>query len=143
GLDYTPTSIKPYCINIGPNNPYYHQETITRQEIIQFPIARFIEDELSYLDFSISTEGIGMGNNHRVYYFNSDAQILDFVAQTNAYKVGNPWCREAYEEKGIRCLALVPDDGLPLELGWIKRKGHSLSPAACRFLEIFEKRFRD
>lgn len=142
GLEYTPISVKPYCINISRHNPYFERDCVTRQEIIQFPIARLIEDEFSYLDFSISTEGIGMGNNNRVYYFNSDSQVIDFISQTDAYKVGNPWCPNAYEARGIRCLNLVPDDGLPLELGWIKRKGYDLSAAARDFIGLLEETYR-
>ena len=142
-LEYFTTSVCSCVVNVGRKNPFYDRESITRHEIIRYPLARFVEDELSYLDFSISSDGIGLGDNHKVYYFNSDAQILSFVAQTDAYKVGYSWCGETYERFGIRCLKIVPDDGIPLELGWIKRKGHGLSAAATRFIRTFEERYGD
>ena len=143
GLEYVSISVKSCCVNIGKKNPYYLREAVTREEMIKFPIARFIEDELSYLDFSITEDGIGIGDNNRVFYFNSDAQILSFVAQTDAYKVGYPWCKEAYERFGIHSLAIVPDYGVPLELGWIKRKGYDLSAPAKTFVKRLEEKYKD
>lgn len=143
GLEYFSTSIRSCCVNVGRLNPYYDRDSVTRDEIIRFPIARFIEDELSYLDFSITEEGISIGDNPKVYYFNSDSQILSFVAQTDAYKVGYPWCKEAYERFGIHCLKIVPDYGIPLEMGWIKRKGYDLSAPAAEFIQRFENKYRD
>ncbi len=139
-LEYHRLSVRTCCINLGPKNPLYHRDTVTRQEILEFPLARFVEDDLSFLDFSVVTDGVGLSHNKRIFYFNSDSAILSFVAQTDAYKIGYSWCREDYEQFGIRCLELDPPP-LPLELGWIKRKDQQLSPIALQFVETLIRLF--
>lgn len=141
-LEYHRLSTRTCCVNLGPQNPLYHREKVTRQEVLDFPLARFVEDDLSLLDFSVVTDGIGLSHNKRIFYFNSDSAILSFVAQTDAYKIGYSWCREDYERFGIRCLEFDPPSS-PLELGWIKRKDRQLSGLALRFVETLTRLFRE
>ena len=141
-LEYHRLSTRACCVNLGPKNPLYHRDSVTRQELLEFPIARFVEDDLSFLDFSVITDGIGLSHNKRIFYFNSDSAILSFVAQTDAYKIGYSWCREDYERFGIRCLEFDPPPS-PLELGWIKRRDQRLGDIALRFVETLTRLFGD
>ena len=93
-----------------------------------------MEDGLSFLDFSAPTDGVSFGQCKNIFYFDSDSSILSFVAQTTAYKIGYPWCREDYEAFGIRCVELE-NSTQPLELGWIKRRNQELSQIASRFVD--------
>ena len=141
-LEYTRTSTKKCCVNVGPKNPLYDRNVIRRQELKPYPMARYIEDELSNMDFAVEKDGVGLSQHKKVFYFNSDCSILNFVAQTEAFKLGYPWCRKEYAQLGIRCIELENNEG-PLELGWIKRSSQELSPPARIFIEKFESIFKD
>lgn len=137
GLEYFHVCSRKGCVNVGPNNPLYQQETVDYRELINYPLARFIEDDLSLLDFGSSLDNIGLQRFSRVIYFDSDCSVINFIRQTDAIKLGFSWCNEDYERIGVRCLeisGLHADEGF-IELGWIKRKKQELTEAAQMFID--------
>lgn len=141
-LEYNRVSTKRCCVNLSRHNPLYHRDLVEYQELLPFPLARFVEDELSLLDNVVCSIGTGRQDFRQVYYFDSDSSIISFIKQTDAIKFGFPWCREDYESIGVRCIDFVGNTQ-PLELGWIRRKNRALTQAAQRFVETLTRLFSD
>lgn len=108
---------------------------------MQYPLARFIEDDLSLLDYTVTDDEIeyGFQDFNKVFFFDSDCSIINFVRQSHAIKIGYSWNQLEYEQLGIKCLPIMPR--LQLDLGWIKRKNETLSPEATLFIEIMKEKY--
>lgn len=137
GLDYHEVSAIRPCVNVSRHNPLYNRQAVSVSELESYPMARYVEDEVSYLDYRT----LDFTRFKKSVFFNSDEAIAIFVAQTDAFKIGYSWTRQEYEELGVRCIPLVDDIGL-LYLGWVSRKNEGLSHMAARFVQLFEKRYR-
>ncbi|WP_071430262.1 LysR family transcriptional regulator [Angelakisella massiliensis] len=141
-LEYHRVSTKRCCVNLSRHNPLYNRDMVKYEELLAFPLARFIEDELSLLDNVVCNIGIGQQDFRQVYYFDSDSSIISFVKQTDAVKFGFPWCKEDYEAIGVRCIDFAGNTQ-PLELGWIRQKNRALSEGAQYFVQTLTRLFGD
>ncbi len=141
GIEYERLSVSNACINMSENHPLAKQKNFTYSELIQYPLARFIEDDLSLLDYTVSNNKseYGFKDFNKVYFFDSDCSIINFIRQSNAVKIGYSWNQHEYARLGIICLPIIPF--CQLDLGWIKRKNDSLSPEASLFIKIMKEKY--
>lgn len=141
-LVFEAVSRRPFCVNMGKKNPLYGQKTVRFEDLLQFPLARIREDKFTYLEHTASVDSASIKSFKRVYYFDNDETILNFVRQTNAVKLGYYWCADDYEKTGIHTV-LVENNTYQVTLGWLHRKNDLLSPGGKRFIEIFRKHYDD
>lgn len=135
-LEYHEVACAPPCINISRYNPLFERDSISLSELEPYPMARYIEDEISSLDYRT----VDFGRFRKSVFFDSDEAIVSFVASTPAFKLGYIWSENEYLHMGVRCIPLQDTIGL-LHLGWVCRHAEGLSPAARNFIELFEKRY--
>ena len=139
-LEFHEVDTKQFCVNLSRKNPLYDVEKIYIEDLIPFPLARCQEDSFSFPECATSLGDIRINSFQKIFYFDNDDTLLNFVRQTNAIKLGFPWCSEYYEELGIRSKTVENTD-YNITLGWICRKGDLMSPIAKKFIETLEYYF--
>ncbi len=135
-LDYFEIAARPPCVNIGRKHPLFSRTSIRLEELDPFPIIRFIEDDITPLDY-VQTD---YRRFHKIIFSNSDETLAAFTSDTYAFKLGYSWCKELYESQGIACIPIENYSGL-LHLGYVCRQGGILSKEALRFIELLKQKY--
>lgn len=101
---------------------------------------RFVHLDLdiySILRLSIKLNGMALTNLKQVITVNSYPMLVEVLAETNSFSLGNKWQIEEMKRHGIRCIE-IPDVEIGMNLVLFKNKA-SVSQEVKDFIKAFKK----
>lgn len=144
GLTYHPVFEAGMAIMVGPGNPLYGEdiEYVTSDMLDGFPMIKY-----GFLDagpFADIVSRLGLNPAASTLVTSSRAVIYEMLKNTDAYYLNSQWPEDLYSGNGERTERRnIPLQGTDIcsELGWISRRGASLSVIAQEFTELLEERY--
>lgn len=139
-LNFTSLDKKPMCIYVGPNNPLYHRESITAEELKTLHFIRNVKDffalEHHLQRVNIAFNEVDLLKN--AIYTNSESTMCKLLLETDLCRLGISSNIKKYEDFKIKALQ-VEDLDLSLNIGYVYSEGQSLSKYAKWFIEQFKE----
>jgi len=121
--------------NIGPNSPLYGKESVTIQDLLQYPIVRMPDDYFSNLTFYLTIDGVALTEFKKVVYMGDSAAVLNMLKYTDVFRFGPGISREDFSEYNIKTIPIRNCD-VKIRIAWIKRKKELLSEEAAEFIQL-------
>ncbi len=140
-LEFHPVSTDSWYAYLGPNSPFYDQESVSMRELLEYPVLRYPDDYFSILTSYMLIDGDRLHDlTKRVMFLNNEGAIINLLRTTDAFTFGMSWSREFYAELGIACKP-IQDYHVEITLGWAKRKKEQLSREGTQFVELLQKHY--
>lgn len=139
-LKFTCLDTREACIYVGSNNPLYHQESISFEQLQEL---RFVRGTQEYFSMEHHLEQVSMGAivtdklKHCVYT-NSDHLSIDLLLKTDVCSLGINFLSDKYRQYDIKPLRIDGSEPF-LSIGYVQEEEHDLSPIAQNFANRFEK----
>ncbi|MEE0775556.1 MAG: LysR family transcriptional regulator [Bacillota bacterium] len=128
----------------GPHSPFYHQETVTVQDLRQIRFVQTPSDYFSFYDFmnSQSKDGKAITGLNRTVITNSDHTMVRLLQKTSLGNLGSYWMKKDTEQQNIH---VIPVEGFQgqVAFGYIKRKDEPLSPLADSLVRMIHERLQE
>ena len=136
-LEFHPLGLDTWYANVGPNNPLYHREHVTMEQLLDFPFVRLPDDYFSNLTHYLEIDGVRLARFRRVVYVSDSAAILALLRQTDVIRFGPGLSARDFDAYGIRSIP-IRNCNVQINVGWLQRKRELLSPEAQEFVGLLE-----
>ncbi|MGN0165085.1 MAG: LysR family transcriptional regulator [Lachnospiraceae bacterium] len=132
GLEFYPLMRRDTYVYVWKNHPLSGYKEISLDDLKDYPCVAF--EQSSRNDFYLNEEALGNYDFDRVIKTNDRATSVEIVAGLNGYSVGTGFLSDSMAiTDGLVCIKLKEED--PLTIGYIIRKGYSLSEVGKRYVE--------
>lgn len=126
----------PLYAHVGPENPYYHQQSITPDKLLPHTYIRLQEDYFANVsNLLILGGGIRVSDFQKSIVINNYHAIVNMVKRTDAFIFGGDWQKEELAKGGIASILMEACE-VEKKLVWVKRKKEIFSTQAELFLSI-------
>jgi len=118
------------------DHPLAHREEISLEDLKEYPCVSF--DQSSENEFYLAEEALGEYDFNQLIKSNDRATSAEIMAGLNGYSIGTGIMTDSEVLKdGFVCIKLKEED--PLTIGYITRKGHTLSEVGQAYIEELKK----
>ncbi|MDO4267069.1 MAG: LysR family transcriptional regulator [Eubacteriales bacterium] len=139
-LVFEPMDVKEACVYVGPNSPWYHEDSIGFDELPNVKFIRGVRDYFS-MDHHLEQVSLGAVSTQQLryaMYSNSDHVTIRLLTSTDLCSLGINFLYPQYEQYPIKALRIRDCEPF-LVIGYIKLEHQNLSEAAVWFIEEFKK----
>lgn len=145
GLEYFPLTQAKLAITVGEGNELFSQrpEFITSEMLEKYPMIK--HGGVEYGPYASIIQAIKLDKSSSSIVTNSRAAVSDLLQNTNGYILDSMWSRKGpvtskMSKKGDRLIIpLKTDHNIMSEMGWVKRRKHTLSDIASRFIKTLNE----
>lgn len=135
-LEFFPLMQRDTYIYVWKNHPLAACTEISLEELKEYPCVVFEQNSES--DFYLNEEALSDYDFEKIVKTNDRATSIEIVAGLNGYSVGTgTLSKSATLTNGLVCIKLKEED--PLTIGYIVRKGYSLSTVGEKYIEELNK----
>ncbi len=131
-LKFTPLfNANPHIIIRG-NHPLVSKESVTTQDISQFPYITFEQGINNSLNFS--EEMINLPNICKSIKVNDRATLSNLLTSTDSYTIGTGFIDSDFDENKLKSIPIQCDE--IFTVGWIAHKDIKLNKITARYIDI-------
>lgn len=139
-LKFECLGVRPVCAYVGPQSPLYKVPSVHYDELKNYRFIRGAKDFFS-LDHHMDRISVGFADSallQNAVYTNSDASIIELLANTDLCLLGVDTVEKKHEELGIRAVPITDSD-IQLAVGYVYPEGYKIGKHAKNFIEAFMK----
>ena len=128
-------------IYVGPNSPYYHRQSVSKEELSSLSFVRELKDYFSMEHHfeQVSMAAVSAEKLHPIVFTNSEHLSTAMVLETDVADLGIGLTHAEGDQYAIRSIAVEGVD-TQLVLGYVLEQDHTVSAVCKTFLDKLEKK---
>ena len=137
-LKFQELDVKEACVYVGPNNPFYNEDSIDFSDLSKLRFVRGVRDFFSMEHHlaQVSLGAISVEKLNYAMYTNSDHLNIDLLLHTDVCSLGINFLYPKYEEYNIKALPINNCEPF-LVIGYVRAEEGGISEAAQWFIDKF------
>lgn len=122
------------------NNPLFYEniQEVTLDMLKPYPLIVYSDENYN---FSLEWKNLGFAAPTNMIEVKDRSSMYEFITETSAYTIGihNNYAYQNTNYYSKIKPVPIADRKLTFELGWVKHKGHPLSPIGTEYMEALQK----